>query len=747
MSGVEPIDGAEALQGPARAGLALRAAFRLRDEFMAERERWPLWLPAFLGLGVALYFALPFEPPHWPAPLAFALLALLALWGRSRGDLLLAILPLAALALGFGAAGLRSDFVAAPRLEHRLGPVAVEGRVVEVELLEHGRRITLDRLSIAQRAPAATPSRIRVRLRGEEPPLLPGDTVRLRAVLLPPSGPVAPGAFDFQRHAYFLRLGAVGYAYGKAEVERAPPHGFRLWLMALRDGIAARVVAGLPGPEGGIAAALMTGERGAIPPDVVEAMRDSGLAHLLAIAGLHLGLVTGALFFGLRALLALVPWIALRYPIKKWAAGAAMTGAAFYLFITGATVPTQRAFIMAGVVLLGVIIDRTSISMRLVAWAAAIVLLIQPEGLLGPSFQLSFAAVVALIAAYEALRHRLLGWGRREGWWRAPAHYVAGVAFTSLITGLATIPYSLYHFDRLAAYGVVTNLIAVPVTALWVMPWAILCFVLMPFGLEAIALAPMGWGLSAVIWSAKTVVSWPGSVAILPAMPLWGLALVSLGGLWLCLWQRPWRWAGIGGLVLGLASIALDRPPDVIVSGDARLLAVRAADGEVMTAPLRGDGFEVDTVLKRAGRTARAAWPEGDAPSADGRLRCDGLGCIYRAGGQVVALVEQREALFEDCRNASVIVSRVPVRLRCPSAQLVIDRTALSREGGHALWLSPRHVAVESVRAWRGERPWTERGEAASRDAASSPTRKSVTSASRTQRAPASDDSPEEDEP
>ena len=706
MAGAEEIDRGGASRSPTARGVVGGLVGRARDEFAAERGRWPFWLSAFLGCGVALYFALPLEPPRWLGPGVLALSLVAALLWHWRTGVLLWALPLAVTALGFTAAALRADLAEAPRLERRLGPIALGGRVVEVEQLAKGRRITLDDLAIERLAPGAAPLRVRLRLRGEEPPLRPGDRVRLRAVLLPPPAPVAPGAFDFQRHAYFLGLGAVGYAYGAAEVEPARPSGFRLWVSALRDHIAARVAAALPGPEGGIAAALMTGERGAIPADVVEAMRDSGLAHLLAIAGLHLGLITGALFFGVRALLALVPWVALRFPIKKWAAVVALVGALFYLLVTGATVPTQRACIMTGVVLLGVMLDRPSISMRLVCWAAAVILLIEPESLLGPSFQLSFAAVVALVAAYEGLRHRLLGWREGRGVWRLPAHYLAAIAFTSLITGFATIPYSLYHFDRLAAYGVVTNLIAVPITAIWVMPWAIVTYLLMPLGLEGLALVPMAWGLGAVIWSAKTVVSWPGSVAILPAMPVWGLALVSFGGLWLCLWQRPWRWWGAVGIALGLCSIALARPPDVIVSGDGRLFAVRAADGQLMVSPVRGSDFEIDTVLKRAGQTVRAAWPD-EGPSADGRLRCDGLGCLYRANGQLVALVRDREALAEDCASATVVVSAVPVRARCPSARVIVDRYELWREGGHALWLSGDGVEVESVQDWRGERMWT----------------------------------------
>lgn len=710
VSGTDLDEPAAIPRRPIHEGVVGRILDRAWRELEAERERWLLWLPAFMAAGIGLYFALPFEPAFWPAPVLAALALALSIAGRRRSALLLVSLPVASLALGFALAAWRTDTLAAPRIEHRIGPVEVSGRVVEVEEMAPGRRITLDRPTVERLAPGATPQRVRVRVRGTDPPIHPGDRIDVRAVLLPPSAPIAPGAFDFERHAYFLQLGAVGYAYGKPAVaalqDSGHASGFALWLAALRDRIAARVTSQLPGAEGGIAAALMTGERGAIPPDVVEAMRDSGLAHLLAIAGLHLGLITGALFFGVRALLALVPYLALRYPIKKWAALVAFCGAFFYLMITGATVPTQRAFLMTGVVLLGVMLDRTSISMRMVAWAAVAVMLIQPESVLGPSFQLSFAAVIALIASYEVWRGRLLAFAGGPGMWRRPLLYLAGVAFTSLVTSLATIPYALYHFDRLAAFGVATNMIAVPVTALWVMPWAILAYVLMPFGLEAIALGPMGWGVHVVIWSAKTIVSLPGSVAILPAMPVWGLDLVSLGLLWLCLWQRPWRLAGLAGIALGLASIALVRPPDAIVSGDGNLFAVRAADGRMMISPAHGAGFDVDTILKRAGQTERDPWPVSGS-SADGRLACDGLGCLYQANGQRVALVRERAALAEDCRWASVVLSAVPVRFACPSARVLVDRFDLWRAGGYALWLDPGGVAVESVADWRGVRPWT----------------------------------------
>jgi competence protein ComEC len=438
---------------------------------------------------------------------------------------------------------------------------------------------------------------------------------------------------------------------------------------------------------------------------VLEAMRDSGLAHLLSIAGLHIGLVAGIVFFAVRGGLALIPFVALRWPIKKWAAVAAFAAITFYMLFASPAVPIQRSWLMTSVVLLAIVIDRTAISMRLVAWAAFAVLLLKPESLLGPSFQMSFAAVVALIAAWEVARERFTQWRIGGGWGRRALIGLAAVGMTTLVAGMASAPYALYHFNRFAAYGLAANLIAVPLTSLWVMPWAVLAFPLFLFGAEGYALVPMGWGVEAIVAVAEIVAGWGGAVALLPAMPVWGLVTITLGGLWLCLWRTPWRLAGVPVIALGLLSIAAERGPDILVSGDARLLAVRGADGALQMSAPRAARLTRETWLRRAGQEETVLWPS-DGSSADGRLTCDPAGCLYRSGAHVIALVRDAAALAEDCRTAAVVIAAVPVRRVCPSAQLVIDRFALWRDGGHALWLTSDGVRAQSVRAYRGERPW-----------------------------------------
>ena len=693
-----------AVRGRIRSGPA-----RLYEVFLAERARWPLWLPVMLGLGIGVYFALPIEPPAWIAAVFAVAAVAVVILARHAVTALPFALALLAVAVGFAVADLRTGFVGGSPLEVRLGPGPTQGRVVKVEILPGARRLLLEDVRRPDLTGDTQLGLVRIRTRANDPLPWPGDWVSVRAQLAPPSPPVAPGAFDFQRHAYFKGIGAVGFARGPIRLIDAPSDAaastWRIPLERFRQSVYGRVLAQVEGAEGAIAAALLTGERGAIPEDVLVAMRNSGLAHLLAISGLHVGLLAGILFFGIRGLLALVEPVALRYPIKKWAAVGALAGAFGYLLLTGAPVPTQRAFLMLALVLVAVLLDRTAISMRLVAWAALIVLLTAPESLLGASFQMSFAAVVALVAAYEASRNRWSAW-RRDAGWRAGLLYLSGVAMTTLVASAATAPFAAFHFNRLAVYGLAANLIAVPVTGLWIMPWALVAMGLMPFGADAWALRAMAAGIDVVVTVAREVSGWPGAVALVRATPVSALVVIALGGLWLCLWRRRWRLFGVPVMALGLALGAWrSEVPDILVSGDGRLMAVKNADGRLSLSTRRVARFAGDIWLRRAGQGAPLSWPR-EGPGPDGRLACDSLGCIYRAGGHVVALEKRTGARPDDCAVADIVVSAVPVRGPCPSARLIIDRFDLWREGAHAIWFDGQDVRVDNVRRVQGARPW-----------------------------------------
>ncbi len=393
-------------------------------------------------------------------------------------------------------------------------------------------------------------------------------------------------------------------------------------------------------------------------------MQIAGIAHLLAISGLHLGLVAGTLFFAVRVALALAPPLALRLPGKKIAAALALIGALAYLLLTGATVPTQRAFVMTALMLLAVMVDRNPFSMRLVAWAALVVLLSQPESLLGASFQMSFAAVVALIATYEtgiARRAQASGLDGRL------ALYVGGVALTTIVASLATAPLTIYHFGRLATYGVVANLIAVPLTAFWIMPVGLLGLLLLPLGLDGPCFVLMGHGIELMLALAATIADWPGAAAYLARPPIAALTVTVLGGLWLCLWRTGWRRLGLLGVALGGLLMLLERPPDLLIDGRGELVAVRLEDGRLALSPWQRDRWITDGWLRSAGQASAAPWPAAGEVLGEG-LRCDGLGCVVSRGGHRIALSRRPEALEADCARADLVISYPRIE-RCPTAR------------------------------------------------------------------------------
>lgn len=688
-----------------------RLVSSLGDRLMAERERWPLWLPPFLGCGIGFYFTLSFEPPLWLGPLAALLLGLGAALARHRLGLFMVLVGFCSATTGFATAQIRAYALAAPVVERPTGALILEGMISEVEMLPTGgMRVTLERLAL-DRDDVVIPAKARINVKPGGPNLTAGQRIRIRAMLMPPPQPAMPGAFDFARFSWFRQFGAVGTGLGQAEIleggEAAGWHaGFTVAVNDLRHAITARILAVLPGDRGAVAAALTTGDQMPITQPMMVAYRDSGLAHILSISGLHITMAAGLVFVGLRSLMALIPALALRYPIKKWSAALAIAFAWFYTLLAGSPVPALRSFYMTGLILVAVLLDRMALSMRLVAWAGMAIMLYSPEEMIGPSFQMSFAAVVALIAAYEELTPRQGAWKQAHpGFLPEAGLYVFGVVMSTLIAGTATAVYGIYHFNRFAVWSVAANMIAVPLTGFWVMPWALLMFLLLPLGLERFALIPLGWGVEAVNWVAVWVASWPSSAITLPILPLWALVCFTLGLSWLCVWRKSWRLWGLVPMAVALASMAFARPPDLLVDGRGDAMAVRTLEGRLL---LNGKGGRIlkDTWSRRAGPEAPERWPKKSS-SRDGRLRCDPLGCVWRMEGRVVALIRDEDNPEKACDGADVVISSVPLRGACRGPKVIVDRFDLWRRGPHALWFGPEGVRVETVAQWQGDRPWS----------------------------------------
>ncbi len=473
--------------------------FGVEGGLYQDYHRWILWFPVLMAVGIGLYFSLTSEPA-WGLGITLFSVFLVAAWMFNKNHVwFLLLVAFCTISLGFTAAQFRTMNLATITLQRSIGPVSVSGRVVAIEIMPTGSRIMLEKLNIDGKIKAyEIPQKVRIRVntsKGEA--LQPGDWVDVYAVLRPPSPPASPNAFDFQRYAYFKGIGAYGFSYSapviiKKSGQDADLQSFDILQSRLRQLVSTRIRNVLPGETGMVATALITGEKKGIPRDIFEAMRDAGLAHLLAISGLHIGLIAGLVFFMVRAGLAMIPAIAVRYPIKTWAAISALVAALGYTILAGSTIPTLRAFTMMALVLGAIVLGRRGITLRLVAFAAAIILLFQPESLLSASFQLSFAAVTGLVACYEEISQRYYQSARDRHFMIRFLYYLFGIALTTVIAGLATAPFVAFHFHQIASYGNISNLVAIPLTALWIMPSALLGMILMPLGLEAIGFAVMG---------------------------------------------------------------------------------------------------------------------------------------------------------------------------------------------------------------------------------------------------------------
>ncbi len=714
----------------------------LADNFWGDRGRWPLWGPVAMGTGIATYFSLASEPGWTVVALALGLPAALALGLKCRwrklsavtpggaGGALFAVALLLCCGVGFAAAKMRTTLQAAPVLTREHGPALVTADV-EAALRQPGGgwRLILLPLAIEGLDPADLPVRLRLTLRQKDLALAPGQRLRVLAKLGPPPGPVTPQAFDFARQAWFDRIGAVGFSLGRPErIGQAPASGpldeAKAVLARVRFALAERIRTALPGTTGAVAAALMTGDREAIPVAVLERFRISGLAHLLAISGLHMALFAGLFYAGVHFLLALVEPLALRRPIRKWAAVAGLIGSLGYLLISGASISTQRAFIMVAVMFLAVFFDRQALSMRVVALAAALILLIRPESLLSVGFQMSFAAVIALIAAYEGQQVRRLkksrgdvGAIRANPYWSRLKFYVLGLVLTSLITDIAIGPFAAFHFNRVAAYGLIANLVAMPIVSVVIMPSAVIAFLLMPFGIESVALAPMGWGIDRVLDVARVIAELPASERLMPSWPVTGLAMIVLGGLWLCLWQHPWRHAGVGILAAGIAVAVTAHPPDILIDREGKSLALRDETGRLHVLPSRRARYAVSTWLRRDGRKEGVGPVStgGDDGGETAMFRCDASACLSRSvRGVRVSYVQDIRAFSEDCQAADVVVTRlwIPRRLRaaCRPGAVVIDGRSLRTSGAVSFRITDGGLIMETAARARGARPWSHFG-------------------------------------
>jgi competence protein ComEC len=696
------------------AGLAGPMAARLREWAAAEVAPGRLmpWLPIGFGLGIVIYFAAGREPVWWVAAALAAITMTAAYRLRANPIGFPVAIGCAAIVTGFATAALKSRLIDHTILLAPAYSVSISGFVEAREERERSDRIVVRVAAIEGARLIERPERIRLTVRKGAAPAV-GAFISLKARLNPPASPFRPGGYDLARDLYFQQIGATGLALGRIDVRPAPAAlGLRLTFAtaveAIRDGIDSRIRAAVKGDAGSIASALITGKRDALSAPVFDAMFISGVGHVLSISGYHMALVAGVVFFIVRAVLALFPALALHYAIKKWAAMTALAAATFYLVLAGAEVATQRSYIMTAVVLIGVMADRPTLTMRTIAVAAIAVMLIVPEAVIHPSFQMSFAATLALIATYERgipwaasapdtpLGARIALWGVRE---------ITVLMVASLVAGLATTPYAAYHFHRMAPYGVIANVLAMPIISALSMPAGLLALVAMPFGFDAPLWRLMGVGIDWMVAVAVWVANLPGAVGHVPAFGVGAMLLATAGLIVVCLLRSPLRFVGAGFVLAGCAVAMAAARPDVMVSAGGDVVAVRSVDGRLSAIKFGSDTLSVREWLAADG-DARA--PTDRAVAAG--FACDPDGCVARlADGAAVAVSRSAAAFADDCTRAALIVTLRVAPGDC--AAKVIDRTTLRRNGAMALTYRNGQFETTSARPEGLDRPWTRRRE------------------------------------
>lgn len=681
-------------------------AGKLQELWEAQLGATVLWAPVALTFGIWTYFALPQEPALSLTGF-FMLMAIVLFWkARARMGMLL----LAILLSGFVLAKVRAEIIATPLLKATTNEIVVSGVVRDVERASERRAtIILQPDEIEGMTTAQLPRRLRLSnsVKNGEPAI--GARIAFKARLGPLASPTMPGGFDYGRQLYFESIGGTGRITSRIDMLGTTTSA-SIWLSGalsdLRQEIGSRIRQHLKGTIAAFAEAMITGERASIPKEINKSLQISGLAHILSISGLHMSLAAGGVFWIVRAFLALFPAIAQRWPIKKWAAGAALVFGFAYMLLAGSGAATQRSYIMLAVVFLAIIVDRPAISLRNLALAALLILILQPESAIQASFQMSFMAVMGLAAFFEY-------WNRpkperdyriesRKIYYARKLYTIAlASVLTTLIAGsFSSIP-AAYHFGRLAPYGVLANSLAIPVVSLAVMPFAVLSVVLMPLGLEAWPLAALGKGLEMVISISDGVAALPGAQRVIPQLPLASAIVLAIGASILCLSNRQAKYAGCALLFSGLVMAQVNTFPDILIERTAANVAFRNNNGELVFAHAHKGRFAAEKWLQANGEeiefkeaVVRAGW------------LCEDRSCRGEIKGKVIGYFLEGEGVPPTCTGLDIVIAAYPLRGACKSVPTRIDRFDVWRMGSHAIAIDGNLLHIATARGLSGNRPW-----------------------------------------
>jgi len=682
----------------------------IAEQIALQKENIFLWVPVFFACGIALYFFLPFEPPQILAIFCFIIPIILYSLASEHRPSRLFLIALIICASGFLSAKIRTDMVSTTVLKEKIYSADLTGTVLSIEKTDTGggSRVLLGNVRLASLQENQTPEKVRIRFRKDDN-LKVGQIINVKAGLNPPADPVIPGGFDFRRYLFFQNIGSVGFAYSEAKIiQDAAPSFFNI--ESIRFGISNILHASLPERTAGIASALIVGQKQAIEENDQQTLRDAGLAHMLAISGLHVGIFSGTLFFILRLCLACVPNMALRYPIKKIAAVFALIGAMFYMMLAGTTVPTQRAVLMISIVFLAIIIDRSPISLRLVAFAALVVLLVKPESLLSVSFQMSFAAVTCLIYFYDVTRTFWTNLYTNARITKKAMMYFLAICLTTIIASIATAPFALYHFGQVSFMGSVANLVAVPLLSFVIMPFALLSLILMPIGLSYIPIQIMGWGIDAMLDIAHWAANLPNAVILTPLWPFYAFAMLVLSCLFMIIWRGAGKLLAIPILGIAIMGTNTDVMPDILASDSHKLFLFRTTPDDIYVSTFRTDKFARESWQSLYGLPEKSAHLlpyKGDVNKTK-MPQCGEHGCRLQIKNKNVSFIRSPYIHEQECQWADIIISVDPIKDQSCEAAYIIDKFNTWKHGTTTLKIEPDgQVRIKNIAQIHKNRPWS----------------------------------------
>lgn len=537
----------------------------------SEKIQLPCWLPVLIGIGILIRlqgFIL-----NTPIIVFLSISFFISTILFQNNYIRLISIICCSILLGYLALDYRYKSVDAPIFPYNDKFSVVQGVVENIVPLESGYRIILSNVKIEKLSLKKTPKKVRLTVRTDIGEIKSGNLVKVKAILSKPMQPYIPNTYNFARDAYFKQIGAVGYTVSNFEIINTASNSFMGGLNKIRNNIQRRVIDSIGVYDGSIVTALMINEYSNIDKNVLKNLRATGLAHILSVSGMHLSLVAAIFFVTSRFILNLFPSIALRIHCKKIAAFISLLGSFGYLLISGMEVAAIRSFIMASMVIIAIIIDRSANPMRAISWAATIILFITPENIVHPSFQMSFAAVLALISSYELFMKIKFDFSEFNILQKG-LFYFFSVAFSSLIAGLATAPFALYHFGQTSNYSILANLLAVPITSFWLMPMVVVTFLLYPLHLEFLSLNLMKFGVIILIKIANYIAGLPSAVSYFAKVTDLNIIFVVIGFLWLCIWNTRIRLLGILFITIGIILQSLVLRPDIFIDWDRKTIAV-----------------------------------------------------------------------------------------------------------------------------------------------------------------------------